>query len=224
MIRVFIGYDEREEIAFRVLASSIWRRASEPVSIVPLRKELLKAKGIYLRKDSPTESTDFSFTRFLVPFLCDYEGWAIFMDCDMLCLADICQIHAISRKWLTVVKHDYTPRSETKFLGAPQLAYPRKNWSSLMLFWNPAFHALTPEYVAESSAADLHQLAWVPDEQIGSIPLEWNWLVGEYPKNDDAKILHFTEGGPWFPEYRDCDHAEEWLREAGLGSELLRSA
>lgn len=215
VLRVFIGYDSREPVAYHVLAHSILRRASAPVSITPIMRSQLT--GIYTRPRGALESTEFSLSRFLVPYLSGYVGLSIFMDCDMLCRTDLVKILqgvvAQPFKSVYVVQHDYTPRATTKFLGQPQTAYPRKNWSSLMVFDNKLCHRLTPEYVNTASGLDLHRFAWVPDERIGWLDPAWNWLVGEYAPSASAKFLHYTLGGPWFAEFKNCDHAEDWLAE-----------
>jgi len=215
MLNVYIGYDPNESIAFYTLAHSILRRASIPVSIAPLMRSQLK--GVYARARGPTESTEFSLTRFLVPYLSGYSGWSLFMDCDMLCLADIAELSAqIERqpdKAVLVCKHDYVPRTERKFLDQVQTKYPRKNWSSLMLFNNARCRALAPAYVNSAPGLDLHRFNWTDDGSIGELPLEWNWLVGEYDHSPDAKIVHYTLGGPYFDDYRDCDYAGEWFAE-----------
>ena len=218
MLNVFIGYDTNETVAYHVLAHSILRRASIPVSIAPLMRRQLA--GLYTRERGPTESTEFSLTRFLVPGLSGFKGWSLFMDCDMLCLADIAELAACipcsPEKAVLVCKHDYTPKTERKFLDQMQTKYPRKNWSSLMLFNNERCGALTAQYVNTASGLDLHRFRWIRDELIGDLPLEWNWLVGEYPHNAEAKIVHYTLGGPYFDDYRDCDYADEWREELGL--------
>jgi len=215
MLNIFIGYDPKEAVAFHALAHSILRRASVPVAIAPLVRSQLKA--IYSRERGPTESTEFSLTRFLVPSLSQYRGWSMFLDCDMLCRADVAELVAISEqhedKAVLVCKHDYVPRTERKFLDQPQTKYPRKNWSSLMLFNNRRCAALTPEYVNGAPGLDLHRFAWTEDGRIGELPLEWNWLVGEYEFNPAAKIVHYTLGGPYFDDYRNCDYADEWFAE-----------
>ena len=224
MLNVYIGYDPREAVAFYTLAHSILRRSSIPVSIAPLMQSQLN--GVYQRPRGPTEATEFSLTRFLVPFLSGFQGWSIFMDCDMLCRADIAELAAqIERqpdKAVLVCKHDYVPRTERKFLNQVQTKYSRKNWSSLMVLNNERCRALSVEYVNTASGLDLHRFAWMEDRLIGALPLEWNWLVGEdpYPHNPQAKIVHFTLGGPYFDDYRNCDYAEEWFAEF----ESLRSA
>lgn len=214
-LRVFIGWDRTEPAAAAVLAHSILTRATAPVLIVPLTRSSLQQ--IYLRARAPTEATEFSFMRFLVPYLSRYEGWSVFMDCDMLCQADIWELmlYAVSQreKAVLVCQHDYVPKTATKMQGQVQTRYPRKNWSSLMVFNNAKCRHLTRDYVNTASGADLHQFAWVPDDQIGSLPLTWNWLVGEYAANPHAEVLHYTLGGPWFPEQQDCDHADLWRRE-----------
>jgi len=218
VLNVFIGYDRREPVAYHVLAHSILRHASIPVSIVPLKRELLGR--LYTRGRGPTESTEFSLTRFLVPALSGYRGWSLFMDCDMLCKMDFAlvekQIERQGDKAVLVCKHNYTPSSKRKFLNQVQTVYPRKNWSSFMLFNNARCKALSAKYVNSASGLDLHRFNWIRNEQIGELPIEWNWLVGEYKHNRRAKIVHFTLGGPWFRKYRDCDYALEWRAEQKL--------
>ena len=215
MIRIYIGYDPRESVAFYTLAHSISRRSSAPISITPLAQSQLK--GIYRRARGPTESTEFSLTRFLVPALSEYRGWSIFMDCDMLCRADIAELLAETEKQrdkaVLVCKHDYVPKTSRKFLDQVQTKYVRKNWSSVMLFNNERCRALTADYVNSASGLDLHRFAWMEEAAIGELPLEWNWLVGEYDYNPRAKIVHFTIGGPYFDAYRDCDYSDEWFTE-----------
>ena len=213
--RVFIGWDSREPIAFSVLAHSIWARTSLPVAITPLK--LADLQRIYTRQRGPTESTEFSLSRFLVPHLSDYQGWSLFLDCDMLCRCDIAELYlygvAHPDKAVHVCQHDYTPRSTVKFLNQPQTVYPRKNWSSAMLFNNELCTALTPEYVNTATGLELHRFNWIQDHQIGSLPLGFNWLIGEYPQNATAQIYHWTLGGPWLPETTTADHADLWFDE-----------
>jgi hypothetical protein len=215
MLNVYVGYDPREAVAFHTLAHSILRRSSIPVSIAPLMQRQLK--HLYTRPRGPTEATEFSLTRFLVPALAGYRGWSLFMDCDMLCRADIAglavEIERQPDKAVLVVKHDYVPKTERKMLDQVQTKYPRKNWSSLMFFNNERCRALTVEYVNSAPGLELHRFSWIEDRLIGSLPREWNWLVGEYEHNPGAKIAHFTLGGPWFDKYRGCDYAAEWFAE-----------
>jgi hypothetical protein len=214
MIRVFIGYDDREAVAYNVLSHSIQRLASEPATIAPLR--LTQLKGILTRERHPLQSTDFSFSRFLTPYLSGYEGWSVFMDCDMVMLDDIAQLWRLrdERYAVMVVKHVHVPTETVKFLGEPQSKYEKKNWSSVMLFNNARCRVLTPEYVNTASGLELHQFKWLPSEElIGALPSRWNHLVGYDPPRADAALLHYTEGGPYFTEYRDCQYAGEWRDE-----------
>jgi hypothetical protein len=214
MIRVFIGYDPREAVAYSVLAHSIHARASVPVSIAPLK--LSGLGGILTRERHALQSTDFSFSRFLTPFLSDYDGWSIFMDCDMLVLDDIARLYALrdERYAVMVVKHDHVPKEARKFLDQPQSPYQKKNWSSVMLFNNARCRALTPDYINAASGLELHQFKWLAgDGLIGDIPDCWNHLVGYNPPRRDAALVHYTLGGPYFDEYRDCEYAEEWRAE-----------
>jgi hypothetical protein len=215
VLNVYIGYDPRESVAFYTLAHSILRRASIPVSITPLMRSQLT--GVYTRARGPTESTEFSLTRFLVPWIAEFRGWSVYMDCDMLCRTDIAELASYmerqSKKAVLVCRHDYVPKTGRKFLNQVQTKYQRKNWSSLMIFNNDRCRTLTPDYVNSASGLDLHRFAWTQEPLLGSLPLEWNWLVGEYEYNPAAKIVHYTLGGPYFDEYRDCDYAAEWFKE-----------
>ena len=214
MIRVFIGYDAVEAVAFGVLAHSINARASQPVQVAPVMLEQLR--GVYRRERNPLQSTDFSFSRFLVPYLCGFEGWAVFMDCDMLMRADIAELWKLrdERYAVQLVKHVHVPREETKFLGAVQTKYEKKNWSSVMLMNCARCTELTPDYVNRATGLELHQFKWLGnDALIGAIPPAWNHLVGYDSPSRDAKLVHYTLGGPWFPEYKDCEYAAEWTAE-----------
>lgn len=220
MLNICIGYDKNESVAYHVLAHSIMRRASRPVCIIPLYLPQLQAQGIYTRSRDPNQTTDFTYSRFLAPWFGGTGVHTIFLDCDMLCLSDIYEMEQIARNHtvcdVLVVKHNYTPKPGAKFLGQPQSTYPCKNWSSVMLFngYRSAVQRLTPDYINTVSAMDLHQFRWCrsPDD-IGELPVEWNHLVGEYEPNPNAKIVHFTRGGPWFDAFADCEYAQEWREE-----------
>lgn len=177
-------------------------------------------RGFFSRARGEYDSTDFSTSRFLVPFLSGYEGFSVFLDCDMLCLADIGQLsHYMTlmdsyNYAVRVVKHDYRVRGTTKFLGQQQTTYARKNWSSVMIFNNRLCQKLTVDYVNEAPGLNLHQFAWCKDEQIAGMPKEWNWLVGEEGyEAGTPKMLHYTQGTPCFEKYRDCAYSEFWHQE-----------
>ena len=217
MIRVFIGFDPREAVAFHVLGHSIHRHATEPVSITPLMLSQLASS--FSRERDPKQSTDFAFSRFMIPSLCDYSGWAIFLDCDMLCFADFAKLWALrdDRYAVMCVKHEYEVAKDIKFLGQVQTKYEKKNWSSVMLFNCAKCKALTPEYVNSATGLQLHQFKWLESEElIGSIPKGWNHLVGYYPKTPDVQVVHYTDGGPYFHEYATCDYGAEWFLERDL--------
>jgi hypothetical protein len=214
-LHIFIGYDEVESVAFDVLCHSITSRASMPVAFHPVKLSMLR--DVYNRPRDPKQSNEFSFTRFLVPYLMNYQGWALFMDLDMLVRTDIRELWELRRydKAVMVCQHDYQPSTQFKYLGNIQYTYPRKNWSSVMLFncGHEDCQTLTPDYVNSAPALDLHRLLWAEEDNIGGLPLEWNWLVGEYLHNPDAKNVHFTIGGPWFTEFGHVDYADEWFKE-----------
>ncbi len=216
MIRVFIGYDSREAIAFHVLSHSIHSRSSLPVNISPLM--LSQLHEVFHREPHPLQSTDFSFSRFLTPYLSDYEGWSVFCDCDMLMLDDVANLWAQRDESyaVQVVKHDHKPSEKLKFLDKPQSKYEKKNWSSVILFNNKSCTALTPEYVNRASGLELHQFKWLEnDSLIGEISPRWNHLVDYDPELpvEDISLLHFTEGGPYFEDYKTCGYSNLWFAE-----------
>jgi len=214
MIRVFIGYDSAEEVAFSVLSYSIHARASQPVAVAPVK--LSQLSGVFARERNNLQSTEFSFSRFLVPWMAGFEGWALFMDCDMLMREDIARLWEMrdERFAVQVVKHRHVPKEDTKFLGQTQTKYEKKNWSSVMLMNCAKCRKLTPEYVNSASGLELHQFKWLGnDDLIGEIPHRWNHLVGYDAPDRDAALVHFTIGGPWFAEYAQSEHASEWFRE-----------
>jgi hypothetical protein len=214
LIRVFVGYDAKLPVLYNVLQHSIQVRSSRPVSITPIM--LSQLSGIHTRERHPLASTEFSFSRFLVPFLSDYQGWSIFIDNDMLVLDDIAKLWDLrdDRYAVMCTKHDHQPHEDIKFLGTVQTKYEKKNWSSVMMFNNARCEALTPEYVNTASGLELHQFKWLGnDDLIGDLPLRWNHLVGYNPPNPDVSLVHYTLGGPYFDEHRDCEYAAEWFRE-----------
>jgi lipopolysaccharide biosynthesis glycosyltransferase len=214
--RVFIGWDSREQIAYDVARQSLLDNASIPVEIVPIKLAELVSNGAYTRDVDPLASTEFTYSRFLTPYLAGYQGWALFCDCDFLFFGDVAELaqyqndaHAVA-----CVKHDYRPTNTTKMDGAAQTIYPRKNWSSFMLLncEHPSTRKLTPERVNQETGAYLHRLQWAADDEIGSIPTSWNWLEGwnKKPTTGRPNAVHFTNGGPWFEEWYDVEYAEEW--------------
>ena len=212
MINIFIGYDSKEKAAFSTLTYSILQNSTKPVAITPIA--LNNIKDDFVRERNSLSSTEFSFSRFIIPHLMNYQGWAVFMDCDMLMRTDINELwrQRDDKYAVQVVKHNYVPKHNKKFLGQTQTAYDKKNWSSVMLMNCKKCTQLTPDYVNKASGLELHQFKWLETEElIGGLPLEWNWLVGEYTKKEEVKNVHFTEGGPWFADYNKVDYADEWL-------------
>ena len=221
VIKVFIGYDSVESVAWHTMAASICRHSSRPVAIVPVN--LRNLNGVYTRARDPKQSNEFSFSRFLVPHLCGYKGQAIFFDCDMMLRADIAEIFSVTKeqpgKAVYVVKHTYEPRDDVKYLNTVQYKYPRKNWSSVVL-WDCAHEKnrmVTSQFVNTAEPMTLHRFGWLNDSEIGELDVRWNWLVGEYDQPPrDVKNAHWTVGGPYFEEYTDADFAKEWFDERDL--------
>jgi hypothetical protein len=219
MIKVFVGWDRRENIAWEVCRHSILARTDpEQVSVEPIIQAEMRDRGLYTRPTDLKASTEFSLTRFLTPTLAGPHGFAIFVDCDFLFLDDIRAVFEDidPTKAVSVVKHDYQPTETVKMDGCRQHQYPRKNWSSLIVFQcnHPSVQALTPEVVNTAEPSYLHQFQWLKDDEIGSLHIGWNYLAGWYPaKYDRLKAIHYTSGGPWFDHCKDCDFAQAWLTE-----------
>ncbi len=213
LIPIIVGFDQREAIAYHVFCQSVLQRTSNPVIFQPLVESSL----IDYHETHSDGSNKFVYSRFLTPFFRGYSGWAIFADGDMVCLDDIKNLWRLrdESKAVMVVKHSYKTKATVKYLGNRNEDYPRKNWSSLVL-WNcghPKNKVLTPQLIQDSNGAFLHRFSWLNDEDIGDLPIEWNWLAIEYPQNPNAKIVHFTLGTPCFKEYSDTSMSELWKEE-----------
>ena len=213
-LSIYIGFDEIESTAYHTLAHSIIEYASGPVRISPICSK--HYKKFFNRERDDKQSNDFSFTRFLVPYLNNYDDTAIFMDCDMMLRTDIFQVlnDLDPENAISVVMHDYTPSDTVKYLNNVQYAYPRKNWSSFVV-WNcahPKNRTLTPEFVEKATGLTLHRFTWLDDDEIGELDVRWNWLVGDYINPPvDVKNVHWTLGGPYFNEYSQVDFSGEWF-------------
>jgi lipopolysaccharide biosynthesis glycosyltransferase len=217
-IKVFIGWDSREDIAFQVAKHSI-KKHNPDVQVYPLKLPTLQELGVYTRGVDAKASTEFTFSRFFVPMLTGYKGWALFIDCDFLCMTDIGELfkQANDNYAVMVAKHDYTPKEGTKMDGKQQLPYPRKNWSSCML-WNcehPSNKLLDLNALNTNDGLWHHRFVWLADHEIGEISHEWNWLTDWYksPEDGNPKMLHYTEGGPWFEHLQDVPYAQQWRDE-----------
>ena len=217
-MKVFVGYDPREDIAYQVCKHSILTKQPD-AEVRPLIQKELRDAGWYTRPVDKLASTEFTFTRFLVPELCNFEGWALFIDCDMILTTDIAELFAQADDQYAVmcVQHDYKPKEGTKMDGQTQTVYPRKNWSSAMLIncGHPSNQQLDMDLVnsPEINGAYLHRFSWLKDEEIGELDHTWNYLVGVYDDIEKPKLIHYTEGGPWFENYRNCEFHQLWKDE-----------
>lgn len=214
-MKIFVGYDSRESVCYDTCKLSIEKNTTGDVDVKPIRVDQL---AVYKREVDSLASTEFTYSRFLVPWLSEYKGWSLFCDCDFIFLEDISRLFKLidPRYAVMVCKHDYTPQSKTKMDGCIQTVYPKKNWSSLVL-WNNEHkknRQITPDVVNNQTGKFLHRFEWLNDDDIGSVPVTWNWLVGWYSEPEDGvpNALHYTEGGPWFNEYKDCEYSNEWNR------------
>ena len=211
---VYVGYDDIQPVAYHVFCNSLIRNAKKPLNIHPLYTKNLES--IYTETHTDMSNT-FIYSRFLVPFLNGYEGYAIYADGDMIVNADISELLDLidPNDAVSVVKHDYKTTLHTKYCGAPNEDYPRKNWSSVIV-WNcghPDNAILTPEFVASSTGKQLHRFTWIDDSDIGELPIEWNWLAGEYEAREDAKLIHYTLGTPCYEDFIKTSLADGWHTE-----------
>jgi lipopolysaccharide biosynthesis glycosyltransferase len=212
MLKIFVGFDGKvEPVAYHTFCQSVIEKASIPVSFTPLALNTLSDY-----KETHTDGSNaFIYSRFLVPYLCDFKGMALFVDGDMICRTDIAEIlwEHDQDEAVKVVKHYYQTKHPIKYLGAKNEDYPKKNWSSVML-WNCSHHLnkqLTPKFVMEKQGKYLHRFEWLKHEdQVGKLDAAWNWLETEYEYNPDAKLIHHTLGTPCFKDYQSTDYAQEW--------------
>lgn len=221
-IKLFVGADSRESVGLHVFLESLWKHSTLPVEVIALNDKMGHSDG----------TNAFSTLRFQIPELCNHGGWALWMDgTDMLIRSDPAELWALRDKHyaVQVVKHDYQTKHSVKYVGTTLEAcnadYPRKNWSSVMLFncghWA---HFKARDRLMSGDGKYLHRFSWLEDKQIGELPKEWNHLVGEYPFNPDAKLAHYTLGLPGFEHYRRSDYAPEWtahLKDAARGLQYL---
>lgn len=224
MIPVYVGFDPREEAGTHVFNSSLLEHATCPVTIIPLHLKLFQS---FYPRDQRDGTNNFIYTRFLIPYLQDYKGFALFVDgADMLMKADVAELWAKRDlyKAVQVVKHQYHTKHPRKYVGTQMEAsnsdYPRKNWSSVMLINcnHFAWRDMTPEKVMEMTGPELHRFSWMRDELIGSLPAEWNWIADEYGKNPEAKLIHWTAGTPAFTHYKESPHADDFFRQVNIAN------
>ena len=215
---IYIGWDTKQDIAYEVCKYSLLKTSSVPIVVKPLKLTELRSKQLYTRPIDPLSSTEFTFSRFLVPYLNNYTGWAVFCDCDFLWVDNISDLLKLKddTKAVMVVQHDYTPNKATKMHGESQHIYPRKNWSSMVL-WNcghPSNKQVTLDMVNNETGQYLHRFSWLKDDEIGQLDHKWNWLTDWYNEPIDGKpsALHFTMGGPWINTYKDAKYSDTWRR------------
>ena len=227
---VYIGHDSRMPEVSAVCAFSLRRHATTDVRVHVLDQERLRAQGLFTREADPKASTEFTYTRFLAPALNGFAGSVLFCDNDFLWLRDVAALldEAEAGKALNCVQHDYTPKATTKMDGQEQSAYPRKNWSSLMLFdaGHPSNRALTPEAVSTRTPQYLHRMQWLDDAELGALDERWNWLEGWHSGTPDTMpgAIHYTMGGPWFEACRNVDFADLWIEERDRWASAGRTA
>lgn len=218
-MKIFVGWDSREDIAYQVCRASLLKHTSVDLDIVPIKQKHMREKNLFWREHDPLSSTEFTFTRFLVPYLAGYKGWAVFMDCDFMWRGDVSTVldYCDYSNAVMVVKHNYNPPERVKMDGAVQTQYPRKNWSSFMLIncgHEQVQKNLTLETVNTATGLYLHRLQWATNDCIGELPVAYNYLEGWHTKDDcpNPLAVHFTRGGPWFRDYMNVEYGDEWAK------------
>ena len=212
LVDIVVGFDQKEAVAYHTFVQSVIDTSTIPVRFLPLNINSLHSyKEVH--KDG---SNNFIYSRFLVPYLLNFNGWAIYADGDMVCLEDIKKLWDLRDKKFAVqvVKHNYKTKIKNKYLGNKNEDYPRKNWSSLIL-WNcehPSHKILTPEFIQEQNGAYLHRFSWLKNNLIGEIKKEWNWLAMEYEEKNDINLIHYTIGTPCFKEYENTSLSSHWKK------------
>ena len=210
LLKIFVGFDQKEAIAYHTFTQSLIECSSIPLSIVPLAENNL---NFYDEKH--TDGTNkFTYSRFLIPYLMGYDGWAIFFDGDMVCLSDLKKLKKFFNPnyAVSVVKHDYKTKQKIKYFGQKNEDYTRKNWSSVII-WNCSHtknKILTPSFINSKDGAFLHRFKWLNDAHIGSLPKSWNWLAIEYPEKENLNLIHYTLGTPCFKKYSNSSLSKYW--------------
>jgi lipopolysaccharide biosynthesis glycosyltransferase len=214
-VPIFVGFDTRESVAYHVFCQSVIDHATIPVAFHPLSIHALRGEYVETHDDG---SNAFIYSRFLVPYLMNYKGWAIFVDGDMVCIEDIQKLWSLrdDKYAAMVIKHNYKTKHKEKYIGTSMQTvnadYPRKNWSSVIL-WNcghPSNAMMTPRYVMDANGTMLHRFQHLKDEEVGELPKAWNWLSQESGANADANLIHYTLGVPGIDHYAQCEQAGHW--------------
>lgn len=218
MLNIFIGYDSREDIAYRVAKYSLESRSTIPIKVIPIKQKRLRKEGLYTREQDFLASTEFSLTRFFVPYLMGFSGRAIFFDCDFLWTVDIKELAELfTNEPLQVVKHNYIPKEIEKMDGQIQSIYPKKNWSSMMVFncEHPKNMILTLDFLNKAHPSTLHQFKWLDESEIGELPLAYNYLEGWYKEEFDGKpkAIHYTRGNVYFKNFQNVEYGQLWKDE-----------
>jgi len=210
LLNIFVGFDQKEAIAYHTFVQSIIEKSSIPLSITPLAENNLDNYS-----EKHTDGTNkFTYSRFLVPYLMDFKGWAIFVDGDMICLSDLKKLKQYFNPNIAVnvVKHNYKTKHKTKYFGQKNEDYPRKNWSSVIV-WNcqhPKNKILTPDFISHKEGSYLHRFSWLEDIEIGELPKTWNWLAIEYKEKKNLDLIHYTLGTPCFKDYSNKSLSKYW--------------
>jgi lipopolysaccharide biosynthesis glycosyltransferase len=212
---LIVGFDQREALAYHTFCQSVLEKTSRPIQFIPLTENAMP----FYKESHQDGSNKFIYSRFLTPYLCNYQGVAIFADGDMICCADISELYELfdPEKAVQVVQHDYLTKYPKKYFGNKNENYPRKNWSSVIL-WNcahPAHACLTPEFIRQKPGSYLHRFSWLDDALIGDLPREWNWLAAEYEDNPEAKLIHYTLGTPCIKGFENSQMSEAWWETYG---------
>ena len=207
-----VGFDQREAIAYHTFCQSILEKSTIPIQFIPLA-----INSLYFYNENHNDgSNNFIYSRFLTPFICDFKGFAVYADGDMICNADISELADLfdTSKAVQLVKHDYKTKRSIKYFGNENKNYPRKNWSSVVIFncQHPRNKVLTPQFIQEHDGAFLHRFQWLQDDEIGELDSTWNYLALEYKPRKDAKLIHYTLGTPCLVDFKEAEMSDIWWK------------
>lgn len=211
-IIIVVGFDQREAIAYHTFCQSILEKSTIPVQFIPLAINSL----YFYNEDHNDGSNNFIYSRFLTPYICNFKGFAVYADGDMICNADISELADLfdTSKAVQLVKHEYKTKRSIKYFGNENKNYPRKNWSSMVVFncQHPANRVLTPQFIQEHDGVFLHRFQWLHDDEIGELEITWNYLAIEYKSRNDAKLVHYTLGTPCLVDFKEAEMSDIWWK------------
>jgi hypothetical protein len=209
-LNIYVGYDSNMNDLEGVCKLSILKSIEESLGggkwnnyleFKPEIKILDIAKLPDYNREYANQSTEFTYSRFLIPYLENYEGFSLFVDNDFIFTkTPLSMFNYLSPDdAVACIKYPHYEHDATKFDGEVNIDYPCKLWSSMMFFNNghEDCKKLTPEVVNTWTGKQLHQFEWT--DKISEIPQKYIFVEGyDNPEEKwDYTGIHYTRGGPW---------------------------